>query len=1576
MGNQLGAPVYQKRGDSPDVRPYEEKLADIRSRLLTVNYPHVWPTQKFFHSERAVYLMRQYLFANLSRRITTRPFFSHIEKKWVAYQLLLALVQCHERGVCHGDIKSENTLLTSWDWVYLVDFAPYKPTALPADNPADFSFFFDTAGRRKCYIAPERFYDSASPQAAREAAAMQLTPAMDVFSAGCVLAELFMDGQPLFDYSKLLAYRLGQYDPAPALDKVEAGVREVVLHMTRRDPAQRKTAAEYLQMLSDLALPPTFGSVVRPFFSSMLALDSDARVALVDEEYAHLKARLAGPPSSSANSKHLNGRLGAAAVSGWAGPAQQPSRQRGPHQSEVAALLSQAQAVLQQLDGSSGGALGRRSSSGSGGGGTGHRRTVSGSSSSTSGQAGGEAGGRQQPTDRASGDVGVLSVGSRGGGLQSGIADAAAAGVADEAGTVAGAALAEAGEDGDGPVAAGASPECMVLVAVLLCTLLRGARLQEHKTRVVSLLCDSAAFCDDDTRLQRVVPYLIAATSEPLAAVKGRALRGLATVLAQVRKVPPSDAKIFTEYILPCLSLLPTDAELSVQVEYACVVSLLASTARSFLEQQQRRRLQHLQQQQQQQQQAAGAGAALAEAAGAAGGASGSSLMNYDEEMAHLRGNVERVVHELLVGPHVETKLALLPHLHRLATFCGRRDTADLLLPPLLTFLNSPQWQVRAAFYRHLGGVGPSLGGEGLAAIVLPFLDRMMIGPEDAVAAEAVSFLGRVCGAGLLRKRFLLMVAAKLHHFRLLQSPSTAVRSAAVQFVVAAAGQLSPAEVFAQLLPLVRPQLTQEPLSLEAPALLVRALATSTTPLWQPSPHKEGQPLPQQQQQAPSPSSSAASAAAVSRRPTIDPATTGSHAGVLRQSIDSALHPRPYTHQGSPSPSRLHSSTGGGAVAGLSLHAMPAVPGANSMIIPAPASAASYSISLDSRFLHPGSSFLSAALEQSILGSAGAHGGHLIASASAAAAAGAPGASRGQGSRLHYSAHMSAAERGMHLVARAKRSAPHPAGGLGDVVLQRQMTPGAMYGTAMYGIDEVSPQPSAALAQAGVRDAVSAALSVGLPDGPDTAAAVAPWQPRGVLMAHLAEHRKAVTRLAVAHNGAFFASASADETVKVWDCRRLEKDVSFRSRLTYAGQGGRIAAVAACHDGQSIASGSSNGSIHVWRVEYTCRGAGGAPDRYTGLTNMRQVSPNSGSVLDVSSWGPSLLVYATQRGGVAAWDLRMSADAWALPASPSQGLLERFALDPSPGQNWLVTGSTRGHLTLWDIRFRLPVNSWQHPAAGTVASLAVAAAPPTRLGIRQGAAAGPLLYVAAGENEVGLWDVAEGRCLQVLRVLRPGALEASRRAVPSALAPPSHSSLGGGLGARQQDMMGRAKQLGIGELQTPQPRKDGCRALLPTPAGPVLWAGTDRTVRCWDAAKPQQSYVVCTAPPPVPLPHPAQLPPAGGIAQAAAAAQAGDAAGAAHVSLVDVPKYEYSQRSVQGVPVIEEFCTLERSTSGAGVGALAGGGGGQHSQRLGWAERAAAQCHQQPILDLARVDATSQPLLLTCCHDGTIKAWR
>lgn len=120
---------------------------------------------------------------------------THAAQRWIAYQLLLGLAQAHARGVCHGDVRPENVVLASWDWAWLVDWAPYKPVLLPADNPADFSLYFDTSGRRRCYLAPERLYDPAAVggPGPGEVAAAQLTPAM-VRAGGVIAARLLAPG--------------------------------------------------------------------------------------------------------------------------------------------------------------------------------------------------------------------------------------------------------------------------------------------------------------------------------------------------------------------------------------------------------------------------------------------------------------------------------------------------------------------------------------------------------------------------------------------------------------------------------------------------------------------------------------------------------------------------------------------------------------------------------------------------------------------------------------------------------------------------------------------------------------------------------------------------------------------------------------------------------------------------------------------------------------------------------------------------------------------------------------------------------------------------------------------------------------------------------------------------------------------------------------------------------------------------------------------------------------------------------------------------------------------------------------
>lgn len=56
---------------------------------------------------------------------------------------------------------------------------------------------------------------------------------------------------------------------------------------------------------------------------------------------------------------------------------------------------------------------------------------------------------------------------------------------------------------------------------------------------------------------------------------------------------------------------------------------------------------------------------------------------------------------------------------------------------------------------------------------------------------------------------------------------------------------------------------------------------------------------------------------------------------------------------------------------------------------------------------------------------------------------------------------------------------------------------------------------------------------------------------------------------------------SDDGTVKVWDCLRLEKNVSNRSRLTYNQAAGKILALTFLQNTYAFASATDNGSVHI-----------------------------------------------------------------------------------------------------------------------------------------------------------------------------------------------------------------------------------------------------------------------------------------------------------------------------------------------------------------------------------------------------------
>lgn len=147
--------------------------------------------------------------------------------------------------------------MTSWNWIYLSDFSSsFKPVFLAEDNPADFSLFFDTSGRRTCYLAPERFLAANQDTVIGNVA--ELTREMDIFSAGCVIAELFTES-PIFTLSQLYKYKRGEYDPIAYVGRIEDDdIRSLVSHMIQVQPEARFSAEEYLTTWRRKAFPEYF----------------------------------------------------------------------------------------------------------------------------------------------------------------------------------------------------------------------------------------------------------------------------------------------------------------------------------------------------------------------------------------------------------------------------------------------------------------------------------------------------------------------------------------------------------------------------------------------------------------------------------------------------------------------------------------------------------------------------------------------------------------------------------------------------------------------------------------------------------------------------------------------------------------------------------------------------------------------------------------------------------------------------------------------------------------------------------------------------------------------------------------------------------------------------------------------------------------------------------------------------------------------------------------------------------------------------------------------------------------------
>jgi mitogen-activated protein kinase 15 len=110
-----------------------------------------------------------------------------VHRAFIFWQLLCALKYLHSARLVHRDLKPSNILVGGSAAVRLCDFGLSRTCGAPADaNPAD-------------YVAT-RWYRP--PEAVLGAA--PCSPAVDLWAAGCVLAEM-MSGRPLFPGASAMA---------------------------------------------------------------------------------------------------------------------------------------------------------------------------------------------------------------------------------------------------------------------------------------------------------------------------------------------------------------------------------------------------------------------------------------------------------------------------------------------------------------------------------------------------------------------------------------------------------------------------------------------------------------------------------------------------------------------------------------------------------------------------------------------------------------------------------------------------------------------------------------------------------------------------------------------------------------------------------------------------------------------------------------------------------------------------------------------------------------------------------------------------------------------------------------------------------------------------------------------------------------------------------------------------------------------------------------------------------------------------------------------------------------------------